>query len=133
MYLNMAFTLQSQYEKLGDDLIGKNILMASYGSGNTMAIISGTISKHAPSVIAGWNLNSLVDDVLDATYEQYEQWVHGPYEPTGLNMSPDRDESIKPYFALESIREDGYREYTVRKQIDATKKSETPVHLFRSA
>ncbi|MBT3274742.1 MAG: hypothetical protein HN368_16415, partial [Spirochaetales bacterium] len=133
MYLNLAYALRGQYNRCGDDIRGKNVLMASYGSGNTMAVISGRVSENAPEVIARWDLDKLFGGAREASYEEYEQWIKGPYEPTGLNMSPVRDESIKPDFALESIREDGYREYAIRKQINTEQKSKTPVHLFRSA
>jgi hypothetical protein len=98
-----------------------------------MAVFSGTVSPNAASVIGRWDLQSLLEGARDATIEEYEQWIEGPYEPTGLNMSPNSDDSNKPYFALESIREDGYREYAVREEINTEQEGKTPLHLFRSA
>jgi hydroxymethylglutaryl-CoA synthase len=133
VYVNLAFALRSLHERYGDQIVGKNVLLASYGSGNTMIVIRGTVAEGAAAVIGRWDLASHLENSRDATFDEYEHWVAGPYEPTGLNLDPNRDESIKPYFALESVREDGYREYAVRKRINTEQKSKTPIHLFRSA
>jgi hydroxymethylglutaryl-CoA synthase len=133
MYLNLAFALKGQYERYGDDIIGKNVLLASYGSGNTMIVTQATIAERAPEVIAKWNLDSLLNDARNASFEEYQQWVEGPYEPTGLNMEPQRDESIRPRFALESIREDGYREYTHKEKDEAIESNENLIELTRTA
>ncbi|TVQ19774.1 MAG: hydroxymethylglutaryl-CoA synthase, partial [Spirochaetaceae bacterium] len=38
MYLGLAFQLYNQYKRIGADIVGKRILFASYGSGNTMTV-----------------------------------------------------------------------------------------------
>jgi len=118
MYLTLAFQLYNQYRKIGDAIVGKRILMASYGSGNTMTVIAGRVSEGAPSVISRWNLDSLLDGARNASFLEYEQWIGGPYVPTGLNHTPERADGEMPLFTLQTIRDDGYREYAYRAEAE---------------
>lgn len=111
MYLTLAFQLYNQHKVLGSDIVGKRILLCSYGSGNTMTVISGRISEGAPAVIERWNLDALLKEGKTASFKEYQQWIDGSYAPTGLNYTPDRPDASAPLFTLNSIRDDGYREY----------------------
>ena len=133
MYLGLAFLLQRQYQKYGDDIVGKNILMASYGSGNTMTVLSGRISPFAPSVIAGWDVERVLETGRTAGFHEYEQWINGPYYPTGMNLPRLDDPEHASQFLIDTIREDGYREYAYNPGVNAEQKSKTPVHMFKSA
>ena len=144
MYLALANLLNNQYKRYGRKIIGKKILFGSYGSGNIMTVISGTITEGAPSVIASWNLDTLLEDAREASFQEYQQWIDGPYVPTGLNYSLEQNASDKPIFTLETIREDGYREYAYNAEADAeadrqtdtqhkTTKSKASVNLYQSA
>jgi hydroxymethylglutaryl-CoA synthase len=134
MYFSLAFQLYNQYRRIGDDIVGKKIMMASYGSGNIMTVVSGTVAQSAPEVIDRWDLEGLLGSGRQATFKEYQQWIDGPYVPTGLNHTPQRPESEKPLFTLETIREDGYREYACRADVEhEATKSEASVDLYQSA
>lgn len=55
---SLAFLLADRYRALGSDIVGKTILLASYGSGSTMIVLKARIAAGAPEVIARWNLDS---------------------------------------------------------------------------
>ena len=109
LFLTMAFMLWGIVRKLGAaGVAGKRILLGSYGSGNTMAIIPGTVSESAAQVISGWNLDKLLSEARDGSMDEYLNWVgrsHNDPVPE-LNGSVPRE-----HFYLSGIREDGYREY----------------------
>ena len=110
MYMAMMFSLTERLRSLGDDIVGKTVTLASYGSGNTMAVIRGTIAASAPERIRNWNLSFLLKSARQATFAEYERFVektvydlsYGPTDTTRLNSGR---------YYLAGIREDGYREY----------------------
>lgn len=113
LFLSLAFLLKERFEKFGNEIVGKTILMGSYGSGNTLAFISGKVAEEAPKVISHWNLESIWQDQA-APFQDYENWV------SSTSKTPDqyavqlasRKSAIQPEsFYLDRIREDGYREY----------------------
>ena len=53
-FLSLAFLLAERYATLGSAIAGKRIVLVSYGSGNTMIVISGRVAEQAPRVIARW-------------------------------------------------------------------------------
>jgi len=133
MYLTLAFQLSNQYRKLGDDIVGKRIVLASYGSGNIMTVISGRVAAGAPEVIARWNLDDLIANARQASFQEYQQWIAGPYVPTGLNHSGTHGGAM-PMFTLEQVRDDGYREYAFNAEAQsAVERSSTDSALVRTA
>ncbi len=110
LYLALAYQLAERYATLGNAIAGRRVLLASYGSGNTMIVMSGRVSASAPSVIAGWNIEEIAGSARQASIEEYEAWIAG---------SCDKDRSVparaaRPAagdFYLSGIRDDGYREY----------------------
>lgn len=134
LFMSLAFILNGKYHELDGQIAGKSVLMASYGSGSTMAVLGGRISEEAASVISRWELNRLFQSASPATFDEYLQWVEGPYEPTGLNMTPVQLTANLPFFSLNAIREDGYREYSFRESVvNENQKGKTPVNLYRIA
>jgi hydroxymethylglutaryl-CoA synthase len=111
VYLTLASQLFNQYRRIGSAIVGKKLLLASYGSGNTMTVLSATIAAGAPDVIQRWDMDSLIEESRAASPAEYQQWIDGPYAPTGLNHVVAHDGARLPIFRLESIRDDGYREY----------------------
>jgi len=112
IFMSLAFLLDEQYHLIGDDIVGKSILMASYGSGNTMAIIAGKIAKTAPEVLRRWKLSKIWDSARPAPMIDYERWLAAPYERERYAELVTNCASIPPRsFYLSGIREDGYREY----------------------
>lgn len=84
MFMSLAFLLKDRFNKFGDQIVGKKILLGSYGSGNTMVFLSGRIAKNAPEVIRSWDLDEIWD-TSEATIDEYEYWVSSngkPQKPT---------------------------------------------------
>ena len=113
MFMSLAFLLKDRLEKFGDDIVGKTILMGSYGSGNTMVLLAGKIAADAPEVIRSWDLESVWNGET-ASIDQYEIWAstdkQSPEEYSRhLQEKLSRVEPNSIY--LNRIREDGYREY----------------------
>ena len=138
MFLSLAFQLYNQYKRIGNAIVGKKILLGSYGSGSTMTVFEGAIAASAPSVIEKWDLDALLQSGIPAAFKQYEQWIDGPYVATGFNNNPETAAERKPPFTLDAIREDGYREYAYNAsrgdEIEYEKpKSEASVDLYQSA
>ncbi|MFP4509684.1 MAG: hydroxymethylglutaryl-CoA synthase family protein [Spirochaetota bacterium] len=110
-YMALAFSLQERYRKLGSDIVGKKVLIASYGSGNTMIVYSGTVTSGAPRIIEGWDLDSVLAGGKAAQTDQYESWVGGPYDRESYARIIAESKIPSGTHYLASIREDGYREY----------------------
>lgn len=112
LYMAMMFSLTERLDRFGDDLVGKTVTLASYGSGNTMATLRGTVSSGAPEKIRNWNLDKLMEKTQQASIEEYERFV----EKRTYDLSwGETDISTLPSdrFYLKGIREDGYREYAL--------------------
>ncbi len=110
-YMSLMYALWNRWRAEGDSVVGKKVLIASYGSGNTMSVISGTVASDAPAVLATWDLEAVLDAGRNVSMDVYNEfiakemysWETGEVSD-GSDVDPDR------YF-LKSIREDGYREY----------------------
>jgi hydroxymethylglutaryl-CoA synthase len=113
-YLALAFSLEERFSTLGDDLVGKNVMLASYGSGNTMVVLRGTVAPGAPDVIRGWNLPAVLDDVPDTSMEKYNEWISAPLDRAEYAEKVKAARIPEGAFFLGSIRDDGYREYSFK-------------------
>ncbi len=134
LYIALAYLLDSQYKALGRKIIGKKILLASYGSGNTMIVISAQVAEGAPEVIEGWNLEVPEESAEAAALEEYEYWVRGPYAGDEYNGQADGADVPADSFYLANIREDGYREYAYRTAVpDRIEESQTSDNLYEPA
>jgi hydroxymethylglutaryl-CoA synthase len=111
MYAVLAFLLEHQLRVMGDAIVGKRILLASYGSGNTMIVFSARIAEEAPGVIARWNLGRVLTGSRSASFEEYEGWLEGAQRSHGLLPLVDHSSLPADAFFLAGIRKDGYREY----------------------
>jgi hydroxymethylglutaryl-CoA synthase len=110
-FLALAFLLRERYQTFGRDIVGKSILMASYGSGNTMIILSARVAPNAPEVIESWDLDSVFRNEHDATMEEYETWLAAPHASDRIQELMNKATMPAEQFYLASIRDDGYREY----------------------
>lgn len=106
MYLALQYALAGAVKRFGGDVVGKRILFASYGSGNTMIVFSGRVMERAPETVAGWEIGGLLEKHRPASFDEYEQW-HSRYPGASGATAPAMA------FGLEKIREDGYREYGI--------------------
>ncbi|TVR72941.1 MAG: hypothetical protein EA427_02720 [Spirochaetaceae bacterium] len=110
-YISLMYSLWERYREEGDAIVGKTVMIASYGSGNTMALVRGTVAAGAPRVLAGWDLDAPLAAAEEAPFPLYREFVredthqlhHGPVGK-GEQISPGR-------YYLAEIREDGYRQY----------------------
>ena len=118
-YLSLAFLLKARWRKLREGIVGSRVLICSYGSGNTMSIISGTVAPQAPALLATWDLEQMVNNFEESSFERYQQWVdapraaHGDFGTDRADISRDRIPT--GYYYLSAIREDGYREYSFKR------------------
>lgn len=116
MFMSLAFLLQERLQHFGDALVGKRVLLASYGSGNTMLVVPASVAPQAPFVIRSWDLNALLAHMRDAGMEEYDAWMeagyHNPAYPEYIRQG--RERIPNGAFFLDAIREDGYREYQYR-------------------
>lgn len=112
-YMALMFQLAERYNTLGNDIAGKNVLLASYGSGNTMLVLSMRIADDAPQVIAEWEPEHALADTRETSIEEYEAWLGCPLDREEYARRVQGTEIPRDAFYLASIREDGYREYRV--------------------
>jgi len=113
IYLNLMATLYQQYKVHGKGIVGKKILFSSYGSGNTMVVFDGEVMPHAPEIIANWAMDNYLNHVKEASFDEYLEWIQRVYnyetfKDTSGNLGSHVDSGL---FYLDSIREDGYRNY----------------------
>ncbi|MBN1834856.1 MAG: hypothetical protein JW820_03335 [Spirochaetales bacterium] len=133
MYLFLAFLLRERYELMGKRIIGRRLLLASYGSGNTMALVTGRVAASAPEVIAAWDLESVFTCSRDATMDDYLIWTAGPYADGEYAKLMSSLQVPAEAFYLSGVREDGYREYKfVADARNWLPEREAPVDLHRS-
>jgi hydroxymethylglutaryl-CoA synthase len=111
LYLALAFLLYHRFQVLGERIVGKRVLLASYGSGNTMIIQAGQVMPQAPEVLSAWNLDRTLDANRPASIEEYDLWMDGPYEAADYDRLNQGRQVPAGSFYLAGIREDGYREY----------------------
>ena len=135
LWAGLAFLLEERFRALGHAMIGKRVLLASYGSGNTMAVIAGTIAADAPDVVSRWHLDRVFSSARPATFEEYAAWTAGPVQPELQARMMENAEVPPDAFVLSGIRKDGYREYTYKQSVaaaDRAEERETPDHLHGS-
>jgi hydroxymethylglutaryl-CoA synthase len=131
----LAFLLEERWRALGDGIVGKTILLASYGSGSTMVVIKARVAAAAPPVIARWKLGDIFASARPATFEEYEAWAGGPVQPELHARLMENAAVPAETFLLSGIRKDGYREYefsTAQRIANRGEERETPDDLHGS-
>jgi hydroxymethylglutaryl-CoA synthase len=130
LYVSLAYLLKEQYTKYGEDIVGKKILFASYGSGNTMIVFSGKIAKSAPEVIRKWDLPKTLTSGEELSLLDYNLWMNGPYDADTYNDLMEHCNIPSGKFYLSQIRKDGYREYEFTKEaINRVAEGETSSYM----
>jgi hydroxymethylglutaryl-CoA synthase len=132
MYVSLASLLSDRYGELGHRIIGKRILLASYGSGNTMIVLSARIAEGAPEVIRSWDFEEILRSARPSDFSQYQRWIEGVSDRTTYENLL-KDVAVPPEsFYLSGIREDGYREYAYAADVrNWISEREAPVDLRR--
>lgn len=111
LYAYIAALLNQEFNKHGNEIIGKKILVASYGSGNTMMVYSVTIASGAPDIIASWDLQRLLKDSRPADFTEYVQWLKRPSETATWNTLLAKQTPQNGRFFLKGFKESGLRIY----------------------
>lgn len=115
VYFVLYSLLTQQYKKIGDQIVGKKLLICSYGSGCTMTVMSGVIATGAPQVIAQWDLEATISQSTTMSDDQYRRWKEIPYaihaKDVLVSSSAAGPAVNNGEVYLRAIREDGYREY----------------------
>ncbi len=110
VFLTLACLLKGRYEAMGNGIVGKKVLIISYGSGNTMLIIQGVISQRAPEIIKNWDLEQDIYKCRMADFVDYTRWIE--WSRNGKAAHDLQPQTVpEGAFFLRNIREDGYREY----------------------
>jgi hydroxymethylglutaryl-CoA synthase len=132
MYFFLASLLNDRFQELGDKIVGKRMLLASYGSGNTMIVYSARIAEGAPEVIRSWDFDRIFRSARDADFADYQRWTRGVHDREEYENLL-KDVAVPPEsFYLSGIREDGYREYAFSADVrDWISQRETPVDMRR--
>jgi len=111
LYTYLAALLQQEFIKHGDGIIGKTLLIASYGSGNTMMVFSGTISSGAPQTIQNWDLGKWKRSSRSVDFEEYLNWLNRPKDLAKWQLVLDSAQPGKNRFYLKSFGKTGLRIY----------------------
>ncbi len=111
MYLVLAYSLAERFRVLGEGIVGKRVLLASYGSGNTMIVSSARVAGQAAAVLGGWQLDRDVESGRQVGMEEYERWTAGPYQGEAYARLLAGATVPAESFFLAGYREDGYRDY----------------------
>lgn len=109
LYMALAFLLYYRFRELGERIVGKRVLLASYGSGNTMILKAGRVMPEAPEVLSAWDLDRKLAQRREAAIEDYLLWTGGPHAPAEYSAASRKVPA--GCFYLAEIRKDGYREY----------------------
>ncbi len=111
MYFFLASLLNDRYKELGDGIVGKRMLLASYGSGNTMIVMAAKVAEGAPEVIRTWDFDKIFRSAREAEFSEYLSWTEGVHDRESYETLL-KDVAVPPEsFYFSGLREDGYREY----------------------
>lgn len=112
VFLPLGYLLEYQYAKLGNDIIGKKILLVSYGAGNNATILETIIAEKAPEIISNWNLQHQLETFTEVGYAVYKKWCENDitFARTSSYDNPRGDRQV----FLKEIREDKYRLYALK-------------------
>jgi hydroxymethylglutaryl-CoA synthase len=132
MYFFLASLLNDRFREMGEKIVGKRMLLASYGSGNTMIVFSARVAEGAPEVIRNWHFDRVFESTRDADFSDYQRWTQGVRGGDEYEKLL-KDVAVPPEsFYLSGIREDGYREYAFAADVrDWIPQRETPVDMRR--
>lgn len=113
LYLSLAYSLQERLHHFGPGLTGKKVMLASYGSGNTMSVLTGRIQPSAAQVMASWNLDRLLHHYQTSSWATYLDWIALDRTSATYPQILADNPVLPGRYYLARIREDGYREYAV--------------------
>jgi len=112
LYTYLMALLHQEYQKHGRDIIGKTILISSYGSGNTMMVFTGTIAAGAEEVIRLWNLEKWKNSARNADFSEYSAWLSRPENLEEWQKILDSARPSAGRFHLKGFGKTGLRIYS---------------------
>ncbi|MBN2552578.1 MAG: hydroxymethylglutaryl-CoA synthase [Spirochaetales bacterium] len=132
MYFFLASLLNDRFNEMGEKIAGRRMLLASYGSGNTMIVYSARVAEGAPEVIRRWDFDRIFRSARDAEFSEYLRWTEGVHDRSAYeNLLKDVAVPAESFY-LSGIREDGYREYAFAADLrDWISQREAPVDMRR--
>jgi hydroxymethylglutaryl-CoA synthase len=110
-FMSLMFSLWNRWKVEGDGIVGKRVILASYGSGNTMNVVSTVVAPGAPEVLAAWDLDAVLGSAVDASREAYDEFVSRKQYVWETGEVSDGSDAAAGEYYLRNIREDGFREY----------------------
>lgn len=110
LYFVLAHLLQNLRQTLGQDMVGKRIILGSYGSGATMIVLRATVASDAFAVVSQWDLPKRNAAITPEGYETFRHWAQ-TYDANNTHELGVPDQPSR--FYLQEIRSDGYRLYGV--------------------
>jgi len=110
IYYVLAHLLQNLYTTLGDDMVGKKIVLGSYGSGATMLVLQTVVTPGAPGVIRNWDLPHRETEIANVDFETFRRWAED-YDASAFDSHGSPEQADR--FYLKEIRSDGYRVYGI--------------------
>ena len=110
IFFVLGYLLNEEYKTLQDNIIGKKILMVSYGAGSTAVVMQATVEKEAAQIISQWNLQAQIDSYTDISMKEYDEWCSlNTQSIAPTDISSARDSIVY----INTIRDDFYREYDI--------------------
>lgn len=110
IYYVLAHLLQNLYQALGDEMVGKKIVLGSYGSGATMLVLQTVVTPGAPGVVRNWTLPHRETDLANVGFEAFRSWADN-YDANLFRGHGSPEQADR--FYLKEIRSDGYRIYDI--------------------
>ena len=118
LYLCLGELLTAECRRLGKAVEGRRILLASYGSGNTMVVFGAVVVPGAAEVIRRMGLRQAVEDEAEfISPELYDELARlDKFSLDDLVATSLRERRPIPAdrYYLDAIRKDGYRKYSRR-------------------
>ncbi len=111
LYAYLAALLEQEWKKHKEAITGKSILVASYGSGNTMFVFSMTIAEGAPEMISRWRIKEALQTYHEADFHEYLNWLARPEDFTVWKNLLEGAMPAKGMFYLKDFTTTGFRLY----------------------
>ncbi len=111
VYAYLMALLHGEWKTHGSDITGRNILVASYGSGNTMSLFSARIARQAPEIIKGWDMDKLENSCRSASFTEYLNWMARPKDIGALQNLLEGASPRRGLFYLKDFNDQGLRLY----------------------
>ncbi len=112
LYTYLAALLQQEYARIAEGIVGKKVMIASYGSGNTMMVFSGIIAAEAPEVIRAWDLDKWNRSSRQVSFNEYLEWLDRPENIDSWRSILKKAKPKKDRFYLKDFGETGLRIYS---------------------